>query len=133
MRDNLTIVICLMLATCGCGPRPVTGGTPGLLTANGDAISEVQVTIHQQNGAAWQPIGFADTTTDGSFALVENQARGPLRLSAGEYRVTLESAGAPIHIPPEYAKAETTPLKVAWSASDSNLNLNLQTKLENTR
>jgi hypothetical protein len=104
-----------------------------LLTANGDAISEVQVTVHQQSGAAWQPIGFADTNSDGSFALVQNQARGPLRLDPGEYRVTLESAGAPIHIPPDYTKAETTPLKVDWSASDSSLNLNLRTKVERTR
>ena len=133
MRGNMTIVVCFVLATSGCGSRAVTGGTPGMLTASGEAMSEVQLTVHQQTGATWQPIGFADTTSDGSFELVQNQARGPLRLDPGMYRVTLESAGAPIHIPPDYTKAETTPLKVDWSASDSSLNLNLPTKVERTR
>jgi hypothetical protein len=122
-----------VLVLAGCGPEPVTGGTPGTLRDAFQPLAEIQVTVHRQEASAWQPIGTAVTAVDGTFELVTNGAQGPLLLEPGEYSCTLESVGSPLRLPLEYTKAETTPLKVPWSTSDSNLNLNLQTKLELTR
>jgi hypothetical protein len=111
----------------------VTGGTPGTLRDAFQALAEIQVTVHRQEGSGWQPIGTAVTASDGTFELVTNGAQGPLLLEPGEYSCTLESVGSPLRLPLEYTKAHTTPLKVPWSTNDSSLNLNLQTKLELTR
>ena len=110
------------LAGCG-GVKPVTGGTRGILHSGTDTFSEMQVTVHQIEGSEIHPIGFAVTKSDGAFELVSNDAEGPLVLTAGEYRCTLESAGAPLRFPKEYAKPETTPLKVTWSNGDVELDL----------
>ncbi len=122
------VVVSLAAALPGCGPQPVQGGTAGHLLAAGKPLSEIQVTFFQNEGAAFQPIGFAITKTDGSFQLLQNQARGPLKLAAGDYRCTLESAGAPVKIPKQFAKPETTPLKVSWSG-EGTLDLNMTEKL----
>jgi hypothetical protein len=114
----------VVLAGCG-GPKPVTGGTPGMLTYRGKLPSDIRVTIHRVDGTASEPIGFGVTANDGTFQLVTNEARGPLRLSPGEYLCTLESVGSPIRIPREYTKPGSTPLKVSWSAADKSLDLDV--------
>lgn len=111
----------MVAALSGCGVKSVSGGTKGVLHVGADKLSEIQVTVHQVTGAASHPIGFGVTAVDGSFELVKNGAAGALWLSPGEYRCTLESAGAPVQLPIEYARAETTPLKVSWSAGESKL------------
>jgi hypothetical protein len=121
---------CVSLAAVlpGCGPQPVQGGTAGHLLAAGKPLSDIQVTVFQSEGTELKPVGFAITKIDGSFALLQNQARGPLKLTAGDYRCTLESAGAPVKIPRQFAKPETTPLKVSWSGNGV-LDLTLTEKL----
>jgi hypothetical protein len=125
LRSMSLAVFAAAVVTFGCGPRPIVGGTPGVLRAGGQPLAEVQVTLHQQEGSAWLPVGFADTAGDGSFELVSRGAAGPLVLSPGEYRATLESVGSPIHIPPAYAKPDSSPLTVSWSAGDDQLDLHL--------
>jgi len=121
-----------VVALPGCGRvKPVTGGTIGILHAGDDYLSDIQVTVHKVDGSSLQPIGFAVTAADGSFELVSNGAKGALWLSPGEYRCTLESAGAPVQIPKEYAQPDTTPLKVSWSAGDDELNLEIPALLPN--
>lgn len=120
-------LLLLAAALPGCGARPVTGGTAGVLHFGGKSTSDIQVTVHEVVGGTTQPIGFGVTLLDGSFHLVTNGARGALWLSPGEYRCTLESAGAPVKIPKEYARADTTPLKVDWSTSDQSLDLEVPT------
>ena len=93
-KSELLALALLAALLSGCGPRPVAGGTKGTIRAAGDLLSEVQVTVHQAEFGVWQPIGFAVTTGDGSFELVTSGAKGALWLSPGEYRCTLESAGA---------------------------------------
>lgn len=107
----------------GCGARPVTGGTKGVLLYAGKSLSDIQVTVYQLEGASPKLVGFGVTANDGSFHLMRNLARGALWLSPGEYCCTLESVGVPIRLPKEYARAETTPLKVSWSKADQSLNL----------
>jgi hypothetical protein len=110
----------------GCaGAQPTNGGTEGVLHAGNNKLSEIQITVHQMKSGSSMPIGFGVPSPDGSFRLVTNGAAGPLYLSPGEYRFTLESIGAPIVIPKAYAKPETTPLKVNWSASDRTVDLDI--------
>jgi hypothetical protein len=88
----------------------------------------VQVTVHH-GGGPFEPLGFGVSGTDGSFALLQNQARGPLKLEPGEYCCTLESAGAPVRIPKQYAKPETTTLRCSWQGGAQTLDLNIPEKL----
>jgi hypothetical protein len=124
-RAAVLVVLATMAGTNGCGPQPVTGGTAGVLRSGGQALAEVQVTLHRQEGASWKVIGFADTATDGSFELVTPGAAGPLALPPGEYRATLESVGAPVQIPTVYSNPESSPLVISCSGGDDKLNLEI--------
>lgn len=129
-KFRLFVVLLFAVVLPGCGAvQPVSGGTTGTLRAGGEVLAEIQVTIHQVDAGSLRPIGFGVTDRDGWFELVTTGAQGPLWLSPGEYRCTLESAGSPIQIPSEYARAETTPLKVAWSAASSELDLEIPTAM----
>lgn len=127
-RHVLAAVV-VLVSLPGCGPRPVQGGTAGHLLSAGNPLPDVRVTVFQGEGSAYTPLGFGVTTNDGSFQLFQNQARGPLVLTAGEYHFTLESAGAPIQIPPRYAKPETSPLKASWDGGGAGLDLAVAEKL----
>ena len=124
-------LIVLLLATSGCGERvrPVTGGTPGNLRTPQGPVGEMQVNVFQKANEAWQPVGFGVSAVDGTFALFKNQATGPLELSPGEYRCTIESAGAPATVPPEYSRAETSPLHITWPTPQARLDLIAPIKL----
>src|SRR5437867_2428463 len=125
MYKNLShfVLVLIITALSGCGVRSVPGGTVGTLQIGGDFLSDIQVTVHQVEGDSTHPVGFGVTDAEGAFELVTNGAHGALWLSPGEYRCTLESAGAPVQLPVEYAQAETTPIKVSWSESDGSLDL----------
>jgi hypothetical protein len=125
MREICEILVLALAVTAvsGCGVRPVTGGTPGTVHAGDELLSDIQVTLHQVENGKLHAVGFGVTDGDGAFELVTNGARGPLQLPPGEYRCTLESAGAPLAFPREYARAETTPLTISWSDGDSELDL----------
>ena len=110
-KGGLLFALILPFAGCG-GPRPVTGGTDGSLKVGNIYLAETQVTVYQRKEGSWQALGFAITDSDGTFQLATNGARGPLRLPAGEFCVTLESAGAPVQFPEIYAKPETSPLQI---------------------
>jgi hypothetical protein len=116
----------LLFAVPGCGGvKPVTGGTTGVLHSGNDKLSDIQITVHHVEGVSSKPIGFGVASTDGSFQLVTDGAKGPLHLTPGEYRCTLESVGATVVIPKEYAQADKTPMKITWSASDQKLDLDI--------
>jgi len=119
-RDScFALLVMTMLA--GCGVSPVTGGTAGTLKVGDEIFSDVQVTVQRVEGSSFKPEGFGVTDIKGEFKLMTTGARGPLWLGPGEYRFTLDTAGAPIHFPPEYMKPETTPLKVSRSGSNDPL------------
>ena len=120
---SLLVLPTLVLA--GCGPQPVTGGTGGTVRIGGTPMSEVQVTVHQPSDVGWDAVGFGVATTDGSFELVTSGAAGPLDLSPGTYRCTLESVGAPIAIAPLYSQAATTPLEIVWPTRDGRLTIDI--------
>ncbi len=121
------LILALPLAVAvllGCsGVKPVIGGTEGTLRVGNEYFSDIQVTVHEVDGSSFQPVGFGVTDTDGIFRLVTNGAQGPLSLPPGEYRCTVESVGAPVQFPGEYAQANSTPLKISWSDGDTELEL----------
>ncbi|MBS0206454.1 MAG: hypothetical protein JSS49_26500 [Planctomycetes bacterium] len=126
-------IIAILVTVAGCGrPRGVTGGTEGVLHAGGERLADIQLTILEVEGSTTKPIGFAQTRADGTFRLVTDGARGPLRLHAGEYRYTIESAGSPLQIPSELMKSKTTTLKFTWTDGDRMLDLNIP-ELENAK
>jgi hypothetical protein len=128
-RKPELFMLMMMAATLpGCGGmKPVAGGTEGTLKVAGQLLSDIQVTVHQVEGGSTRPVGFGTTIADGTFKLVTNGAQGPLWLNAGEYRFTLESAGAPVQFPKDYAHADTTPLKLTWADGGSHLELEVPT------
>jgi hypothetical protein len=121
MRDLCSLLSLLLVS--GCGVRGVTGGTPGVFRAGGEPLSEIQITVHEASSSGPRSIGFGVTAVDGAFELATPGAQGPLRLGPGEYVFTLESAGAPVKIPQEFLRAETSPLKVRWSTDQKSLDL----------
>ncbi len=76
LRSRIMALVMVAAALAGCGVRPVTGGTKGVLRCAGKLLSDIQVTVYQVDGSSTQPIGFGVTTNDGSFRLVKNNASG---------------------------------------------------------
>lgn len=120
---SLIAYLGLPVSLCGCGGPSVEGGTSGVLTCGMERMSDVQLTLYQSTGSGFEPIGFAQTGPEGAFQLFTPRATGPLWLPAGEYVCTLESSGAPVRFPREYASPGTTPLKVSWKAGTESLTL----------
>ena len=117
----------------GCGPRPVVGGTSGVLLAGGEPLADMQLTVYENQLGTWEAIGFADTAADGTFKLLLNEARGPLQLAPGSYRFTLQSVGAPLLVPQQLAQVDTTTLQTEWTGNDTELKLTLPSKLAQRR
>lgn len=125
MFRHLTLLLLAMgfLTFPGCRVKPTPGGTPGTLKAGGYQLSEIQVNVFADGGGTAQAIGFGVTKDDGKFVLFTPGAQGPLHLKPGDYTFTVETAGAPVFFPPEYASAATSPLKVRWTENDQALQL----------
>ena len=121
----LLLLLISQLTGCGAGVRGIVGGTAGELHSGDQPLSDIVITVHRVDGELTEPIGFADARADGTFELVTMAADAPVRLTPGEYRCTIESSGAPLLIPQEFRKAETTPLRLEWTDSDSLIDLDL--------
>ena len=118
----------VFVACSGCGAERVleiSGGTTGKIHNGREPLIGIQVTVHQLDGESIKPIGVAASRLDGSFELVTMDGTGACQLLPGEYRCTLESVGAPVVIPAEFAKPETTPLKIALSDEEEAIDLKL--------
>lgn len=116
-------VLTILLIGCG-GPRHVAGGTTGTLHAGSVLLGDTQVTLHRVAGVTTEVVGMGITRTDGHFELVLPGAKGPLHLTPGEYRITVESVGPiPLRFPKDYGSPEKTPLFVKWAADDTQLDL----------
>lgn len=103
------------------------GGTAGSVTIDGQKLPEIQVKIYQIAGDRQTPIGFGVTDAEGKFLLLQNGAVGKLFLKPGEYRVTIETIGPEITIPPDYLDPEKTPLQVTWTQDLKELPLTVTT------
>ncbi len=116
-------VLTTLLIGCG-GAQHVAGGTTGTLHAGSVLLGDIQVTVHRVTGATAEVIGLGITQASGHFELVLPGAKGPLHLTPGEYRITVESVGpVPLRFPKEYASAEKTPLLVKWTDDNTQLDL----------
>lgn len=105
--------------------RPVTGGTPGTLQVPGQVASDLQLTLFREQAGTWQPVGFATTGAGGRFELLLPGAVGPLRLEPGQYRVTVETAGSELVLPPEVGQVATTPVRIEWTGNEPGLQVSL--------
>jgi hypothetical protein len=120
------LLLAVLALFAGCGRvRPVTGGTPGVLQVPDQVASDLQLTLFREQAGSWQPIGFATTREGGRFELLLPGATGPLRLEPGVYRVTVESAGSELVLPPEVGQVATTPLQIQWTGTEPSLQLAL--------
>ncbi len=135
-KYRLTLIPLLLAAIVGCGRvetvPDTTGGTSGKIHNGREPLVGIQVTVHQVDGDSTEPVGVAASRLDGSFELATMDGTCACQLSAGEYRCTLESAGAPIVIPTEFANPVTTPLKIALSKDDDPIDLKVP-QLKNDR
>jgi hypothetical protein len=135
-KFRLTLIPLLLAAIIGCGRvetvPDTSGGTSGKIHNGREPLVGIQVTLHQVDGDSTEPIGVAASRLDGSFELATMDGTCACQLPAGEYRCTLESAGAPITIPTEFARPETTPLKIALSKDDEAIDLKVP-QLKNDR
>jgi hypothetical protein len=111
------VLLFAVVILSGCGVKPVTGGTRGTLSSSGNPLSDVQITLFRNDKGELYSFG------SGQYSrwrqLVTNGAMGPLDLEPGEYSCTLESVGAPIVIPEEYLRSDTTPLKLDWKNEET--------------
>ena len=129
-RISCSVIMLSLAALAGCGgAKPASGGTTGTLRIGGDLLSDIQVTVYRVEGSSTRHVGFGVTDAEGTFELMTKGARGELWLTPGEYRFTLESAGAPVQIPDKYSQPDTTPLKASWSVGDEELKLDVPDKL----
>ena len=126
-KFRLTLIPLLLAAIIGCGRvetvPDTSGGTSGKIHNGREPLVGIQVTVHQVDGDSTEPIGVAASRLDGSFELATMDGTCACQLPAGEYRCTLESAGAPITIPTEFTRPETTPLKIELSKDDEAIDL----------
>lgn len=105
--------------------RPVTGGTPGTLQVPNQIASDLELTFFREEAGTWQPVGFATTGEGGRFELLLPGAAGPLQLAPGLYRVTVQTAGSELLLPPEVGQAATTPVQIDWTGNEPGLQLSL--------
>lgn len=129
MRSFVSLCVVLAFAA-GCSsdgvgnPRDVAGGTVGTLTLGGVPKADLQVNVFADGATPPKRIGYGVTNADGAFTLIADDGKGPLRLSAGKYRVTLESVAAdPIPIPPAVGDVAKTMLLKDWSGHETKWEL----------
>lgn len=116
----ILIIVCKLFA--GCGPKPVPGGTEGVVHVGATTLPDILVRVFPADSA--DAVGFGITESDGAFELRKPNATGPLWLPPGEYRATIESVGPTrLVFPADYARPETTPLMVIWTGDDRVLDL----------
>ncbi len=104
-------LLILLFTLAGCADQaPTSPGTQGELLSAGGPLPEMKLTVYRVEGQQFTAIGSAVTGWDGRFGLYNLDASEPLWLVAGEYRFTLESAGAPIKVPTKYLKPDSSTL-----------------------
>lgn len=123
----MQIILGVLLACiAGCQQRSaeITGGTPGTLRFGSQTIGDLVVVLHRGSSTSFEQVGFGRTNDAGEFQLVVQGKEEPLKLPPGDYVVTLESLGPPIAFPKEYVLTDKAVLKVSWT--DSSVQLDLQ-------
>jgi len=126
---RITVFPLVFIAIAGCGGSDAvgtpTGGTTGKVHNGRDPLFGIQVTVHQVDGDSLEPVGVAAARLDGTFELVTMDGIEACQLPPGEYRCTVESVGAPLVIPKEFAEPRTTPLKILLSRDDEAIDLDI--------
>lgn len=113
------IVVFGFALTIGCskGSRPISGGTHGLVTTDGLPMSQIELTVYEDNPFCGEPLGFGAVSNDGSFELIDASRSEKLLLEPRKYRFTIESLGAEIMIPKKFGDPKETVLR-CWAAQN---------------
>ncbi|TWT95672.1 hypothetical protein [Neorhodopirellula pilleata] len=115
---RITIVVWMVafgttvLTGCSDEAVPIVGGTLGTMTSDGKPMSQMELTFYPDSLSTDSPIAYGAVQSDGSFELVNAARNGAINLEAGHYRVTVESLGADVEIPPHYADPGKTKLRI---------------------
>jgi hypothetical protein len=123
----LAWLLAALAGMVGCGgPADIPGGTPGRIHVENLPLREVQVTFYETSGSQAEPIAFGISDSNGHFELRERETLEGVWLTAGNYRVTLESVGE-IYMrwPEQYTRPDRSPLEVEWSGQEETLDLNV--------
>jgi hypothetical protein len=83
-----------------------------MVTTDGSPLSQIELTVYNDEGFLGDAIGYGSVGDDGSFELINVSRTGRLELDPGQYRFTIESVGADILIPERYADPKKTILRV---------------------
>ncbi|OYW24862.1 MAG: hypothetical protein B7Z55_00955 [Planctomycetales bacterium 12-60-4] len=123
LRSLVATTCGLLGLLVGCSTQSVSGGTEAVVHSGSVHLADVHVQLFDRDN---RPVGFGTSGANGALELRQPSATGPLWLTPGEYRVTVESVGAvPLRFPAEYTRPESTPLIVHWSSNDQILDLDL--------
>jgi len=101
-----------MLTGCSDEAVPITGGTEGTMTSDGNAMSQMELTFFLDSESSDVPVAYGAVQSDGSFELVNAARAEAIHLDAGRYRVTIESLGADVNIPSYYGDPGKTKLRI---------------------
>lgn len=117
MRLMISLVLIFLLAVVaftGCSDVavPISGGTRGTMTSDGKAMSQMELTFYAESVSSELPVAYGMVQSDGSFELVNAARTGEISLEAGRYRVTVESIGAEVNIPPRYGDFDQAKLLI---------------------
>ena len=117
----------LLLFPLGCGgPASAPGGTKGRVHCGSADLGDIQVTVHRADHGFFEAVGFGVSGADGQFELRDNMADGPLWLTPGKYRFTIESTGPTVMVwEKAFGDPSKTPLRRVWTEDDSVLDFDL--------
>ncbi len=115
MKIIVLAYLCTSSVNIGCTGRsePIRGGTSGILTSDGIPMSQMELTVYQDEPFTGQPLGYGNVQSDGHFELIDSSRRSALILDSGSYRFTIESQGAEIEVPVEYRDANRTSIRLS--------------------
>ncbi len=83
----------IVIALPGCGVRPATGGTKGVLHAGAEPLGDIQLIVYQMDSGVWRQVGFGITGPDGEFELLTPGAKRGAVADAGRIPLHLGIGG----------------------------------------
>jgi hypothetical protein len=136
-HTGLALTATLLLATCGCAPKPSgpeTCPVTGVVTLDGQPVEDADITFHASSPDAKFAGGYAVTDAEGSYAaaiFVDGGRATQEGLPPGEYAVAivkLESVPGDANLtapprnvlPAKYDSQKTSGLSIAVSAEGPN-------------
>ncbi len=126
---RFVVLLMMVLPFFGCqrNAAKAPGGDNGSVEAWRRTSARLQVKIYGQSDGNF--VGTGATNWEGRFVLASPDGKGPCWLPAGEYVCELESFGAESpKINPSYRDKAKSPLKLTWTDSKQQMELQIPAK-----